>query len=503
MQRFALISVYYKEGIEELASAFQDAGYQILSTGGTLEYLRGRGFNVVSVEELTGFPESPGGRVKTLHPVIFAGILARRNKEEDMHFLESHNIPLIDFVVVNLYPFREKLDLELESLLEFIDIGGISLIRAAAKNYFWVTLVCEPGDYKWVAEKVKDGTLNIEDRKLLALRGFRKAIEYDSAIYFELSRRFEADENFLVGSFKKAFDLRYGENPHQKASVYFNTLFEDTFLKRAELLWGTELSYNNILDFYSAWQVVNEFKEPACAIIKHNVPCGVGIGNNLEDAFWKALKSDEESAYGGIVALNGVVDEKLAQTVNDFFFEVLVARDYEEKALELLKKKKKRRVIKVKEGDFYSLEYRFIDRDLLVQERDTRELKREDLRVVAGEFDENWFKDVYFGDKVIKYVKSNAIILVKEGMTVGIGGGQTSRVEALRIALSRAGERARGSILVSDGFFPFTDSIELAYSHGIKLIVEPGGSVRDDEVIRRARELGLNLVFTGIRRFRH
>ncbi|MDI6851624.1 MAG: bifunctional phosphoribosylaminoimidazolecarboxamide formyltransferase/IMP cyclohydrolase [bacterium] len=503
MKPFALVSVYYKEGVEELVHALKEAGYGILSTGGTLKYLKGKGFDVTSVEEITGFQESPGGRVKTLHPGIFGGILARRNNSEDLQFLERHNFPLIDFVVVNLYPFSEKLNLDLEALLEFIDIGGVSLIRAASKNYLWVTLVCDPSDYKWVSEKIKNGSLSIDDRKNLALKGFRKVIEYDSEIYSELSKRFEMDDVFIAGAFYKAFDLRYGENPHQEGAVFYNSTFKDTFLKRIELLWGIELSYNNILDLYSAWQVADEFKDPACAIIKHNVPCGVGIGENLEEAFWKALKSDEESAYGGIVAFNGLIDEKLASLLNDFFFEVLVAPDYEKEAIEILRKKKKRRVVRVKEGGHFPLEYRFVDRDLLVQKKDTRELKREDLKVVAGEFDESWFKDVYFGDKVVKHVKSNAIVLVKDGMTVGIGGGQTSRVEAMRIALRKAGERAKDSILISDGFFPFSDSIELAHSHGIMLVVEPGGSKRDQEVIDKAKELGINLVFTGIRRFRH
>uniref|UniRef100_A0A7V3ZYI9 Bifunctional purine biosynthesis protein PurH n=1 Tax=candidate division WOR-3 bacterium TaxID=2052148 RepID=A0A7V3ZYI9_UNCW3 len=503
MKPFALVSVYYKDGVEELVNALKDSGYGILSTGGTLEYLKSKGFDVTSVEEITGFPESPGGRVKTLHPAIFAGILARRDNRDDLKFLESHNLPLIDFVVVNLYPFSEKLDLELKALLEFIDIGGVSLIRASAKNYLWVTLVCDPSDYKWVSEKVKSGSLSIDDRKILALKGFRKVIEYDSAIYNELSKRFDVGDGFIAGAFYKAFDLRYGENPHQEGAVYYNSIFEETFLKRSELLWGIELSYNNILDLYFAWQVVDEFKEPSCAIIKHNVPCGVGIGESLDEAFWKALKSDEESAYGGIVAFNGLVDEKLANLLNDFFFEVLVAPDFKQEAIEILKKKKKRRIVRVKDGGLSPLECRFVDWDLLVQRRDTRELKREDLKVVAGKFDEAWFKDVYFGDKVVKHVRSNAVVLVKDGMTVGIGGGQTSRVEALRIALRKAGERAKDSILVSDGFFPFSDSIELAHSHGIKLIVEPGGSVRDQEIIDKAKELGINLVFTGIRRFRH
>ncbi len=502
MERYALFSVFYKDGIEKIAEDLVKKGYRLLSTGGTFKFLKEKGFEVKSVEELTKFPESPGGRVKTLHPAIFAGILARRDREEDLAYLKENNLPLIDFVLVNLYPFEEKRDLPLDELLEFIDIGGVSLIRAAAKNYRWVTIICDPEDYSWVAEKLGEDSLEDGDRRRLALKAFKRVLEYDNSIYNELSKRF-GEEDTITFIFEKWHDLRYGENPHQRGSVYVNKVMENTFIKNAELLWGIELSYNNILDAYSSWNVVREFEEPAVCIVKHNIPCGVGVGDNIAEAYEKALKSDEESAFGGIVAFNRDVDEKLAERLNDFFFDLLIALEYSSKALEILKKKKKRRVVRVKSYEPFLLDLRFIDSDLLVQERDFRELKREDINVVAGEFREEWFEDVVFGDKVVKHVKSNAIVLVKDGMTVGIGGGQTSRVESLKIALERAGDRARDSILVSDGFFPFTDSIELSHRHGVKLVVEPGGSVRDEEVISRAKELGLNLVFTGIRRFRH
>jgi phosphoribosylaminoimidazolecarboxamide formyltransferase/IMP cyclohydrolase len=503
MEKCALVSIFAKEGVENLVRTIEKAGYRILSTGGTLEYLRNLNVQADNVEELTRFPEAPGGRVKTLHPAIFAGILARRDNEEDLRYLEQNRIPLIDFVIVNLYPFSDKRDLDLDSLLEFIDIGGISLIRAAAKNFKWVTLVCDPSDYNFVAEAISIGTLSEEVRLGLALKGFEKVVEYDSIIHEELSRRYSREAEFRAFIFRKSQELRYGENPHQKGSVYLNALGKHSFLRNIEILNGIELSYNNILDAYSSWNVVSEFSEDACAIIKHNIPCGVGIAENLGEAYEKALKGDEVSAYGGIVALNGIVEDRLAELLNEFFFEVVIARDFTDKALEVLRRKKKRRILRVRKDLRNELEYRFIDEDLLIQQKDIKPLTPEALNVVSGTLEFKRVSDIIFGDKVIKHVKSNAIVVVKDGMTVGIGGGQTSRVDAVKIALEKAGERAKDAVLVSDGFFPFTDSIDLAYQHGVKIVVEPGGSVRDQDVIDRAKELGITLVFTGLRRFRH
>ncbi|MDD5572967.1 MAG: bifunctional phosphoribosylaminoimidazolecarboxamide formyltransferase/IMP cyclohydrolase [Candidatus Hydrothermia bacterium] len=503
MKKFALFSVFYKDGVERLAYELNRAGYEILATKGTAEYLNSKGIETIKVEDLVEFPESPGGRVKTLHPMIFSGILARRDYPEDMDYIERNKIPLINFVIVNLYPFSEKKSLDLKELLEFIDIGGVSLIRAAVKNYRWITLVCDPSDYDMVSTAVAENNIDMELRERLALKGFQKVLEYDAVIYSELSRRLNIETSTIPMLFSKARDLRYGENPHQKGYLFRNLASENTFFNRLQILGGAELSYNNIVDAASAWQLVNEFSEPACAIIKHNVPCGVGIGNSLFEAYEKALKSDEASAYGGIVAFNGTVEDYLAEAINRLFFEVILAKDFSSSALEIFKRKKRRRVLKVSDGFEHKLDYRFIDLDLLVQEKDTKPLRNEDLNVVSGELNEEWINDIIFGDVVVKYVKSNAIVLVRDRMTVGIGGGQTSRVDALKIAVEKAGDRSKGAILVSDGFFPFTDSIEIAYKYGIKLIVEPGGSVKDEEIINRAKELGLNLVFTGIRRFRH
>ncbi|MEO0246372.1 MAG: bifunctional phosphoribosylaminoimidazolecarboxamide formyltransferase/IMP cyclohydrolase [candidate division WOR-3 bacterium] len=503
MDRFALISVYYKDGIERLSRSLVNKGFKLISTGGTYEYLRSFGFEVTRVEDVTHFPESPGGRVKTLHPGIFAGILARRDNKEDMEYLEKNHIPLIDFVVVNLYPFTEKRDLATHELLEFVDIGGISLIRAAAKNYRWVTLVCDPHDYDYISKHLENDTIDEKLRSQLAIKGFMKTVQYDAAILSELSARFGTEHNLKVFLFSKHQELRYGENPHQKGSVYFNILEGHSFLQNLEVLSGIELSYNNILDAYSAYNIVSEFNEPACAIVKHNIPCGVALGNDILEAYKKALSGDELSAYGGIVALNRTVGKELAEVLNDFFFEVIVAADYTNEALEVLRKKKKRRVLKVKCFTRIAEDYRFVDHDLLVQDSDLRELSEDDLKVLTGELDGREMNDIFFGDKVVKHVKSNAIVVVKDRMLLGMGGGQTSRVDATKIALEKAGDRARGAIMVSDGFFPFTDSLELAVKSGIKVVVEPGGSVRDEEIIKFARESGLTLVFTGVRRFKH
>lgn len=503
MDRFALISVYYKDGVERLSRSLVNKGFRLISTGGTYDYLKSYGFEVTRVEDLTHFSESPGGRVKTLHPVIFAGILARRDYQEDMEYIEKNHIPLIDFVVVNLYPFAEKRSLPTYELLEFVDIGGVSLIRAAAKNFRWVTLVCDPKDYDYVREHLESGSIDEKLRSQLAIKGFMKTVEYDATILSELSERFGHEHDLRVFLFKKVQELRYGENPHQKGSIYFNLLEKGSFLQNFEVLSGIELSYNNILDAHSAYNIVNDFTEPACAIVKHNIPCGVALGKDILEAYKKALSGDELSAYGGIVALNSTVGRELAVLLNDFFFEVIIARDYTEDALETLKKKKKRRVLRVKSFSRTLEDYRFVDYDLLIQDRDLRELSEADLKVMAGELEKDQIYDIFFGDRVIKHVRSNAIVVVKDKMLLGMGGGQTSRVDATRIALEKAGDRAKGAILVSDGFFPFTDSLELAAEAGVKVVVEPGGSVRDEEIIKFAREKGLTLVFTGIRRFRH
>ena len=501
----ALISVWTKEGIENYAKELIDLGYEIISTKGTCEYLKNFNINAKSIDEITNFEPLFDGRVKTLHPIIFGGILYKRNNLKHQIQAKEKNIPNIEIVIVDLYPFSivSKDFIDEEELLEFIDIGGISLIRASAKNYKDVIIIVDLDDLDWVIEKIKKNSLTIEDRKKLALKGFYKSADYDSFIYNELLRRWQFDiyDLDLIFSYRIGYHLRYGENPHQKASLLFNNYIKG-FAQMLDYIWGKELSYNNLLDSFSAYSIVMEFNEKACAIVKHNNPCGVAIGNNEVETYKKAYESDNLSAYGGIVAFNFEVNENLAKLLNENFYEVIIANGYTQKALDILKEKKNRRILKINNYKKPNFHIRDLGGDLLICEEDS--ILYNELSVVVGDgLTEEEKKQIEFGIKVIKHIKSNAILLLKDFSTVGIGAGQMSRIDALKIAIMKAGEKARGSILISDAFFPFSDSIELAHENGIYLIVEPGGSIRDNEVIRKAKEYNIKLVFTGIRHFSH
>ncbi|MEO0224366.1 MAG: bifunctional phosphoribosylaminoimidazolecarboxamide formyltransferase/IMP cyclohydrolase [candidate division WOR-3 bacterium] len=501
----ALISVWTKEGIENYAKELIDLGYEIISTKGTCEYLKNFNINAKSIDEITNFEPLFDGRVKTLHPIIFGGILYKRNNLKHQLQAKEKNIPNIEIVIVDLYPFSiaSKDVIDEEELFEFIDIGGISLIRASAKNYKDVIIIVDLDDLDWVIEKIKKNSLTIEDRKKLALKGFYKSADYDSFIYNELLRRWQFNmyDLDLIFSYRIGYHLRYGENPHQKASLLFNNYIKG-FAQALDYIWGKELSYNNLLDSFSAYSVVMEFNEKACAIVKHNNPCGVAIGSNEVEIYKKAYESDRLSAYGGIIAFNFEVNDDLAKLLNENFYEVIIANGYTQKALDILKEKKNRRILKInnyKKPNFY---IRDLGGDLLICEEDY--ILYNELNVVSGDnLTEDEKKQIEFGIKVIKHIKSNAILLLKNFSTVGIGAGQMSRIDALKVAIMKAGEKAKGSILISDAFFPFPDSIELAYENGIYLIVEPGGSIRDNEVINKAKEYNIKLVFTGIRHFRH
>ncbi len=502
MKKNALISVSDKRGVESLAKGLEAAGYNIYATGRTYEFLKANNIKVRKIEELTGFPEILGGRVKTLHPSIFGGILAKR-EEEHLNQLRSLNIETFDIVVVNLYPFEDarRKGLKEEELIEFIDIGGPSLIRAAAKNYRWVTVVVSPDDYLEVLEEIQqNGETSLELRKKLALKAFALTAFYDTMIAGYLAK--ELRENFpeyLSIAGRKIMKLRYGENPHQKAAFYIAPF---SVWEEMEVLHGKSLSYNNIADLYSAWNLALEFQEPFVAIIKHQSPCGAAVGADLKEAFEKALASDPQSAFGGIVALNRPVDPATAEAMSKIFLEVIVAPDYQEEALKILQKKKNLRLVRMPFESRTPVEAHFLNGALLVQESD---------RITGEDFNFRWvtsktsnrLDEMRFGVKVVKALKSNAAVVIRNGMIVGGCGGQTSRVEAVRIACERAGERAKGAVLVSDGFFPFPDSIEIAASWGIEVVVQPGGSKRDSEVIQKAEELGLAMAFTGRRHFRH
>lgn len=504
--KYALLSVWDKQGVEPFAQSLHQMGFTLLSTGGTARTLEAAGLPVLPVSSLTEFPEILDGRVKTLHPKVFGGILARRHREEDRQVMQTHHLPDIQVVAVNLYPFaaKAKEGLSDEALLEFIDIGGPSLVRAAAKNYHDVFVVVDPRDYPKVLEALrKNEEETLELRRELALKAFVHTAVYDATIYTELYRRFYGDPpEILFPVYRRMTTLRYGENPHQKGWAYES--LEGGFFSTIQPLWGKALSYNNYTDLYAALALLEDLgDDPTAVIIKHTNPCGVARGDSILTAYTRALEADPISAFGGIVALNRPVDEELAARLNEHFLEIVAAPDFSEKAWNILTQKKNRRLVRFQFPLPKGYEGRTLGKDLLLQEPDIGLWDQKDLEVVSGEIPEGLWDDLAFAFTVVKHVKSNAIVVAREGQTLGIGAGQMNRVQAVRIALEQAGENARGAVLASDAFFPFADSVEEAARAGIRAIVQPGGSRRDDEVIQRARELGVAMVLTKIRHFRH
>ncbi len=504
----AVISVYYKEGVEEIAKALREVGYEILSTGGTARYLKEKGIEVKEISKVTGFPEILGGRVKSLHPAIHGGILFRDWKEEDKKDIEEAGILPVDFVVVNLYPFEEmmKKDLEIKELMEFVDVGGPALIRAGAKNYFRVTVVVDPEDYGWVARKLKEGSLSEKDRAFLAWKAFNHTAYYDSVIANFLKSHFDIEETEKEKTvpMKLIKELRYGENPHQRGFL-FGDPFEEIGIAKAEILQGKEMSYNNYLDADSAVRVALEFpNEPVCVIVKHMSPCGVAVGRDLLEAFKRAKESDPESAFGGVVAFNDTVTKELAEEITSMFLEVVVAPEFEEEALRVLSKRKNLRVVRFL-GLGHSFEVRRVSGGFLIQEEDTKLFEKLEV-VTKRKPTEEEMKDLIFAWKVCKYVRSNGVVIAKDRRTLGIGSGNVSRVDSVRCAISRAeryGFDLRGSVLASEAFFPFRDSVDLCKEAGITAIIQPGGSIRDKEVIEAADQHKIAMVFTGTRHFRH
>lgn len=503
----ALISVSDKTGIVPFAAGLEELGYEIISTGGTYKLLKEAGVKVTKVAEVTGFPEILDGRVKTLHPAIHGGILALRN-EEHLSQLKAHNIETIDIVAVNLYPFREtikKPGVSLAEAIENIDIGGPAMIRAAAKNYQGVIVIVNPDYYDQVLVSLKEkGDVDQEMRFMLAVEAFSHTAAYDSMISRYLAGiKGEIMPASFVWAGEKVYELRYGENPHQKAAFY-RDMMPGRGLADAKQLNGKELSYNNIIDAEAAYLLVQEFAEPACVIVKHTNPCGAALGQNLREAFDKAFAADPVSAFGGIVAFNRVVDLKAAEKAAEFFMEVVVAPAYEEEALEFLKGKKNLRILQLENGLYPRLTARTVLGGFLVQESDDKEVAIDELQAVTdAEPGEEEIKDLIFAWKVVKHVKSNAIVIAKDRATLGIGAGQMNRVGAARIALEQGGEKCKGAVMASDAFFPFKDTVELAARYGIKAIIQPGGSVRDEESIEACNKYGISMVFTGIRHFKH
>ncbi|MDP8216898.1 MAG: bifunctional phosphoribosylaminoimidazolecarboxamide formyltransferase/IMP cyclohydrolase [Candidatus Kaelpia imicola] len=515
----ALISVYEKDGLLDLAKALIERNVEILSTGGTAKLLKENGIPVICVEDYTQFPEMMDGRVKTLHPKIHAGILARRDNKDDMVKLDKLGIKRIDLVVVNLYPFREVTkdgNLEIDRAIEFIDIGGPTMIRAAAKNYKFVATLSSPSQYKELIEELgKGGGVSEELSLEFAKEVFNTMASYDKSIGSYLGGAVDRKEGLASNisiNLEKKSDLRYGENSHQKGAIY--DVVGERGISDAKKISGKELSFNNWLDLDSALSCLAGFKDPAAVIIKHNNPCGLAIASDIGDAFIKANESDSLSAFGGIIGLNREVTLKVAEAIVETGFkECIIAPSYSKDGLSILSKKKNLRIMELnsfsEDVALESLDFRKIRGGFLVQDRDLKDVGRDDLKVVTKKRpDDSEIDALLFAWSVVAKVKSNAIVLVKDFgdktyATVGIGAGQASRVDSVIISIRKAGDRAKGAVLASDAFFPMADSIELAKEAGISSIIQPGGSIKDREVIEKADELGLAMVFTSIRHFRH
>ena len=504
----ALLSVSDKQGLVEFARELASLSVTLYATGGTERALRDGGVSVHPLSELTGFNELLDGRVKTLHPNVHAGILARRDEPRHLEELADRDMKLIDLVVVNLYPFVETVASGAghAETIESIDIGGVTLLRAAAKNHDHVLPVVRPADYPIVLEALKDpGGVPATLRRHLAAIAFAHTAAYDAAIGHHLGGTAAVaamPEDFALGG-HKVRDLRYGENPHQSAALYRSA--NGGGVAGAKQWQGLELSYNNLLDAQAAWSVVGDFSEPAVAIIKHANPCGVAVGTEVIEAFARALDCDRRSAFGGIVAFNRAVDGATARAVVEPFLEVVLARSFDEEALEAFKKRPKLRVLQPGEGGWEPpLEVRAITGGFLVQTPDVDGTAVDEARVVTGASpDESAWADLKFAWTVVKHVRSNAIVLANRQAAIGIGAGQMSRVEAVELAVHRAGPRVTGSVLASDGFFPYPDSIEVAARAGVRGIIQPGGSLKDGEAIAAADAAGIPMVFTGERHFRH
>ena len=506
----ALISVFDKTGVVELAKKLSESGYQLISTGGTHRTLSEGGLKVRQVADVTGSPEILDGRVKTLHPVIHGGLLARRESPEQMAELGAHGIATIDLVVVNLYPFVATVsspDVTLEDALENIDIGGPTMLRAAAKNFPSVAVVVDPADYDWVAGKLAAGELSSDDRRWLAAKAFRHVSEYDSAVtgYLESSTAQGELPEHLTISLNKMSSLRYGENPHQAGALYALAGAELAGIAGAKQLHGRELSYNNLMDADAAWRTVSDFSDPTVAVVKHNNPCGLASRESVAAAYKLAYEGDTVSAFGGIVAFNRTVDAASAQEMDPIFYEVVIAPDYDEEALAILRRKRNLRILTVSAmPGGGALDLRPIAGGVLVQgPDDISEEPREWRTVTEREPSAAEMQDLAFAWKAAKHIKSNAIVFAKDRTLVGMGAGQPNRVVSVHLSQRIAGDKAKGAALASDAFFPFPDNIELAAEAGITAIVQPGGSVRDEEVIAAADHAGLAMVFTGVRHFRH
>jgi phosphoribosylaminoimidazolecarboxamide formyltransferase/IMP cyclohydrolase len=510
--RRALISVSDKTGIIELSRKLVEQEVQIISTGGTFQLLQKEGLPVTQISEVTGFPEILDGRVKTLHPKVHGGLLAVRDKVSHQQACVDNGIEFIDLVVVNLYPFKATITKEgftYEEAIENIDIGGPSMLRSAAKNHRDVTVLVDPADYAVVLEELAaDGATTLATRKRLAAKTFRHTAAYDSLIASYLTGEMqESIPEQLTLSYEKVSTLRYGENPHQQAAYYKNALATADQLVSAKQLQGKELSYNNIQDANAALEMVKEFTEPAVVAVKHMNPCGVAIGETIFEAYQRTYEADPVSIFGGIIAANRPIDAATASKMKEIFLEIIIAPSFSEEAQQILSEKKNLRLLELafsNDAKQSTWKTTSIDGGILIQEQDSEKITREMCQVATDRTPtEAEWDELLFAWKVVKHVKSNAIVLTKDNRTIGVGAGQMNRVGAAEIAIRQAGESTKGAVLASDAFFPMSDTLEKAAEAGIRAIIQPGGSIRDSESIEEANKHGIAMVFTGLRHFKH
>ena len=507
----ALVSVSDKAGVVEFCQNLVRLGWEIIATGGTQKLLEESGVKTIGISDVTGFPEICDGRVKTLHPKVHGGLLARRDDENHLKALKDNSIEFIDMVCVNLYPFRQtiaKPDVKMEDAIENIDIGGPSMLRSAAKNYRDVTVVCDPEDYARIIREIEaGGNTTLETRLQLSAKAYTHTAEYDMCIATYMRKQAELNEK-LFASFDLVQSLRYGENPHQSAKFYASAERVPYSLATAKQLNGKEMSYNNIQDANAALNIVREFSEPFAVGLKHMNPCGAAIGNDIKEAWVKAYEADTVSIFGGIVAVNREITKEVAELMKPIFLEIIMAPSFSEEALEILTTKKNLRLLQVEMGELNSVQTQYVSVNggLLVQQldTDTKEVVA-DMCVTERKPSAQELEDMNFGWRIVKHVKSNAIVAVKDGHTVGVGAGQMNRVGSAEIALKQAQAAGftEGLVLASDGFFPFDDTVTLAQQYGVTALVQPGGSVRDEDSVKKANEFGMTMLVTGMRHFKH
>jgi len=512
----AIISVSDKAGVADFARSLNQLGFEIFSTGGTKKSISEAQVPVHSISEITGFPEILDGRVKTLHPMVHGGILARRDLPSHMEELKKNQITLIDLVAINLYPFVQTISrpgVTMQEALENIDIGGPAMLRASAKNFPGVIIVVDPADYSLIIEKLKAGGISYEDRKRLAQKAFQHVAAYDTAIAQYLRLGEEGFPEVMTVAMQKRYGLRYGENPHQKAAFYKDLAAgekRNTGITDAQVLWGKELSYNNILDSDAAWGVVTDYAAPTVAIIKHTNPCGCASYEDVAEAYRRAFSGDTVAAFGGIIACNRPVNLEMAKEIKPVFYEVVIAPGYEPEALALLKTKPDLRILLTELPPGYGqvepvyTDFRKVKGGWLVQTSDSVPEKQVNLKIVTKRRPtEKEVSDLLFAWRVVKHIKSNAIVLARDKMITGMGAGQPSRIISAQIAIEKAGEKSRGSVLASDAMFPFNDVVEAAVKAGATAIIQPGGSIRDKDSIEMGDKHDIAMVFTGERHFRH